>query len=80
MAAEEFLGDLLKEMEAHMQKSLEATRRELSTIRPLSSRFQSTRNLSRSDVSSPSTSPVRKLPPMRTCRTFSSASTNWVVV
>jgi len=33
MAAEEFLGDLLKEMEDHMQKSLEATRRELSTIR-----------------------------------------------
>jgi len=33
MAAEEFLRDLLKEMEEHMQKSLEATRRELSTIR-----------------------------------------------
>jgi ribosome recycling factor len=33
MAAEEFLRDLLKEMEAHMQKSLEATRRELTTIR-----------------------------------------------
>jgi ribosome recycling factor len=33
MAAEEFLGELLKEMEEKMQKSLEATRRELSTIR-----------------------------------------------
>ena len=33
MAAEEFLRELLKEMEAHMQKSLEATRRELTTIR-----------------------------------------------
>jgi ribosome recycling factor len=33
MAAEEFLRDLLKEMEAHMQKSLEATRREMTTIR-----------------------------------------------
>ncbi len=33
MAAEEFLRDLLKEMEAHMQKSFEATRRELTTIR-----------------------------------------------
>jgi ribosome recycling factor len=33
MAAEEFLRELLKEMEAHMQKSLEATRRELTMIR-----------------------------------------------
>jgi ribosome recycling factor len=33
MAAEEFLGELLKEMEEHMQKSLDATRRELGTIR-----------------------------------------------
>jgi ribosome recycling factor len=33
MAAEEFLGELLKETEAHMQKSLEAARREMSTIR-----------------------------------------------
>jgi ribosome recycling factor len=33
MAAEEFLQDLLKEMEEHMHKSLEATRRELTTIR-----------------------------------------------
>jgi len=33
MAAEEFLRELLKEMEAHMQKSLEATRRELTTLR-----------------------------------------------
>jgi ribosome recycling factor len=33
MAAEEFLRELLKEMEAHMQKSLDATRRELATIR-----------------------------------------------
>jgi ribosome recycling factor len=33
MAAEEFLRDLLKEMEAHMQKSLDSTRRELGTIR-----------------------------------------------
>src|SRR6266540_3675956 len=33
MAAEEFLGELLKEMEAHMQKTLEAARREMATIR-----------------------------------------------
>src|SRR5260370_17326584 len=33
MAAEEFLQDLLKEMEEKMHKALEATRRELTTIR-----------------------------------------------
>jgi len=33
MAAEEFLGELLKEMEEKMNKSLEATRRELTIIR-----------------------------------------------
>lgn len=33
MADEQFLRDLLKDMEQHMQKSLEATRRELATIR-----------------------------------------------
>ena len=52
----------------------------LNTTRPCASRRESMRKFWRNAASRPSTSPARKLPPIRMWRSLSSASTNLVVV